>query len=61
MLDLGQVEALTETLGELPVIRKLDLRGNDLTARVRTCIVMRVLCISHRLGKLYHDRTHVRT
>lgn len=26
---LGQVEALTEALQELPVVRKLDLRGND--------------------------------
>lgn len=33
---LGKVEALTEALQELPVVRKLDLRGNDaLTTKVR--------------------------
>lgn len=30
-----QVEALTEALQELPVVRKLDFRGNDdMTVRV---------------------------
>lgn len=34
-VPLGQVEALTEALQELPVVRKLDLRGNDaLTVQV---------------------------
>lgn len=33
-LDDQQVEVLADALKELPVLRKLDLRGNDLTDRV---------------------------
>ena len=40
-----QVEALTDALLELPVVRKLDLRGNDaITAQVRSLFTQRSPC-----------------
>ena len=42
-----QVEALTDALLELPVVRKLDLRGNEaITAQVRSLFPQRSLCAS---------------